>query len=394
MSEHVQAVPSYVKVSGKKSINETGHYQYGVRASMARLPSGLQSILSYITGKPLPHEAPLFKFHPTVHSVVAIAAFLGLIASAIVIFMQSHVTAFVLAVPYWIVMTGFYRRLQVIYAHHAAHDALSSKKWVNRLFADVLTTLGFIQNGDEYKATHVSHHSRRDFTTERDIGAQFLLKFGFFPGTDKEKLWAHFWATVFSARFHWLFLIARLKSNFVTARPFRLLLSIVWGLALGAACYYTPFWVFATAVLVPMIPLYQISTLLNTITEHAWLQSEEGPTDMRLYADRCWARFCGEACPDPAALGVEKIYGWLRWYIRMMVLHLPARLAVFVGDTPAHDWHHLAAYDKHRFDWPYAIFHREAAIASGKAMDYEKREVWGLWNAIDHSFDLLSRKGK
>lgn len=371
-------------------ISQSGHFRRGVRKSMVRLPTVLQPLLTYLTGKPIAGQGPTLRLHPAGQAVVALASTVGLFAAQAYLLIANAPVGLLTLVPFWVLATGCIRRFQVVYAHHASHNALARSRLVNRFLADAMTTIALIQNGDDYKKTHVSHHKRRDFSTDRDIGARFLLANGFAPGMSKAALWRRFWVSVFSPVFHCRFLLVRLRSNFIDAPIYRRVLSVLWVAVLALIAAEVPAWIFVAVFVVPMVPFYQISTLLNTITEHAWMAGPDGPADMEQYAERCWARFCGEACPDASASGVASAWSWVRWSARMLAIHIPARLAVLVGDTPAHDWHHLGGYEQRPTEWPYAIYHREAAITAGKGYGLAEREIWGLWAAIDHSFGQLA----
>ena len=369
----------------------TGHFRKNVRASMACLPAWMQPSLTYVTGKPLPHQKPMLILHPVLHTVFATVGFLAMAGAEMTLLHIHPGLGIVLLAPYWIAMTGYVRRFQVVYAHHASHLALSRSRMINRVLSDILTTIPLIQNGYDYKRDHLSHHKRRDFSTRRDFAAMFLLKAGFRPSAPTKESWRTFWKAVISPKFHFGFFYERLRSNLLAPSLYRILMALIWILFLAFICFLVGGWVFVLCVVVPIGPLYQVSTLLNTITEHGWLGSEDGPANMEEYAARCWARFCGEPCPNPGSVGFRKWYLWSRWWIRSILIHIPTRIAVFVGDTPAHDWHHLAGYQHDTLAWPYAIYQREAAITEGKGSGLDEREVWGLWDTIDHSFCYLSR---
>jgi hypothetical protein len=73
---------------------------------------------------------------------------------------------------------------------------------------------------------------------------------------------------------------------------------------------------------------------------------------------------------------------WTRWAIRMLFLHLPARIYVLSGDASTHDVHH----------------YKQGANISNFEMEqiklivqgYPLYSTWGLIPAIDQFFALLS----
>ena len=191
-----------------------------------------------------------------------------------------------------------------------------------------------------------------------------------------------------SPRYHGYFLISRLRSNLVT-RPLQWrLVSAAWLVVLvfvmpsafGALAVGLTIWL-------PLVLGYQASALLQFLTEHLWLLSEHAPEQADEYAQRCFGRFCGEALPAKG-----RVFGWAGWWFRTVLVHIPVRFGVLVGDLPAHDWHHLCGFVRQNpAEWPSAIFVRQQAIDTGLSMGMELREFWGMCQMLDHVLTSLSK---
>ena len=74
----------------------------------------------------------------------------------------------------------------------------------------------------------------------------------------------------------------------------------------------------------------------------------------------------------------------------MLLVALPTRFGCWVGDLPAHDWHHLSGFlrKKNAF-WSEAIYLREDSVRSDDRLLLGNREVWGIHRALDLVFTGL-----
>lgn len=101
-------------------------------------------------------------------------------------------------------------------------------------------------------------------------------------------------------------------------------------------------------------------------------------------AQKSFGRFLGEAPPRN-----QSLLAWVVWGLRMVAYHLPVRIVILPGELPEHDWHHR---NPHNPDWSNGIYAREwdrEAPCLGLPETYT--EIWGLFNAIDHVFECLSK---
>lgn len=362
-----------------------------VRASYGRFPAWSQPIWTLLTAKPLPAEQPWVQLAPVTMAALTLAVLCAAVAAHLAL-LQAGAAAgwagFWLTPLFTVLVAGALRKIQVVYVHHCAHQTFIRRSpGLNRFIGNAFTTLALIQSLDEYRDEHFDHHNRSIFTTRRDADAALLYRVGLRPGCPVPTLRAALaWALV-SPAYHGQFLAARLRSNLVTRPlPWRLA-SAVWLLVLTvlAPAVFGLLEV-GLAVWLPLVLAYQASALLQFLTEHVWLISEQAPEGTDAYAQRCLGRFCGEMLPPGGSLT-----GWARWWLRTLFLHIPVRLGVLVGDLPAHDWHHLCGFVRHHpAEWPRAIFARQQAIDAGLSMGMEQREFWGLPSMLDHVLEAMS----
>lgn len=362
-----------------------------IRASYRRFPSWSQPLWTLLTAKPLPGEQPLLRLRPL--AMVAITLVLLCVAIATHLALL-HAGSAVGWAGYWltplftVVVVGALRKIQVVYVHHCAHKTMvRSDPALNRLLGDCFTTLALIQNLCEYREEHFEHHNRTIFTTSRDADAALLYRLGIRPGLPVRALWRALAWTLVSPSYHGHFLAARLRSNLIARSILWRLISITWliVLVLVAPAIFGVSNV-ALAIWFPLTLAYQASALLQFLTEHVWLISEYAPEGADAYAQRCIGRFCGEILPSRSSLLV-----WAGWWLRTVLVHVPVRFGILVGDLPAHDWHHLCGFVRHHpAEWPRAIFARQQAIDEGVSMGMELREFWGLARMLDHVFLAMS----
>jgi len=377
-------------------LSAAGKRRPSVRASYLRFPSWTQPFWTRLTGKPLPYEQPLVCLPATLA--------MGLDVAMAVLVCMLHLTlltaestslllvGYALTPVFALYLTGALRKAQVVYGHHAIHGTLfKQRSRANTYAARGLTIFALSQNEAEYEEEHLDHHRRTIFTTLHDADAALLYACGVRPGEPLEKLKRVLFVTLVSPRYHLWFLKARLMSNLrrppierALAAMWMALIFVVVPLQYGAAAACLAVWL-------PLTILYQMSALLQFATEHVWLTGDAPGTNAHAYAQRCHGRFCGERVPgtdgSPASART-----WLAWWARTLCLHVPMRMAVLVGDLPAHDWHHLVAAVGHSASgWSRAIYERQRAIDSGNSAGMEERELWGIGAMVHHVLLSMSR---
>ncbi|MDJ0745751.1 MAG: hypothetical protein QNJ32_20640 [Xenococcaceae cyanobacterium MO_167.B27] len=188
--------------------------------------------------------------------------------------------------------------------------------------------------------------------------------------------WHKFRQTVFSPQFHWFFLKARLKANWVDAPPYRRLMSLVFTLVVIALVTVTHSWTtFLVAWVFPLTILYHISTLCQISSEHLW--GATGSIESKSHG-----RFCGEAHPIGGT-----IKDWICWTLKMLFYHLPVRIAVLSDpEICVHDHHHH--YPKDDKNWANAIYNRQQQVDTGA----KYQQYWGLHNSMEAVFENLAQQ--
>lgn len=284
---------------------------------------------------------------------------------------------------------GGARHLQVNTVHECVHRQFTGYAVLDAAVAELVTTVLMIQDFWGYRADHLRHHMARHIASLRDPDMQFLYLLGIRPGMPRRELWRRLLWTVVSPRFHWLFLRARLRANFVTCPVYRRVMSVAWWAAvLGAVAYWDAWVPFAVCWALPMGPLYHVSALLQFTSEHRWgLRRAPGQTTREYYAAVSHGRFLGAAPPPRGLPLAHRTLAWVGWAGRMAG-HGYVRLAVVVADLPVHDDHHRNAGSP---AWPDAIYERQRKREAGGEGWPDYTDVWGLKAAIDRVFATLSR---
>jgi hypothetical protein len=367
-----------------------------VRNSYLYFPRWSQPLWTLATGKPLKREEQTFNLKPATQATLTV--FFVLLASILhlVLLTSSNpwqlVAGVVLTPAFAVFLVGAWRKTQVVYTHHAIHKTFFPKRdKANTLIANFFTTFALVQNMDEYRYEHLNHHRRAQFTTLQDADAMLLFRFGIQPGKSIRQLYRTVLLTMISPHYHLDFLISRLRSNLMMRPPIWIAVSAIWMAVLFIALpMYFGVLPVAIAIWLPLIFIYQMSALLQFLTEHLWLLSAGAPTTSLAYADRCIGRFCDESVPGYN--GQQSSFrAWFGWWIRTIFIHIPTRFGILVGDLPAHDWHHLCGFVKQNpNEWASAIFVRQRAIDDGNSYGMETREIWGIFAMLDHVLAAMS----
>lgn len=371
-------------------------FENDARESMRALPRVLQPVLTWITGRPLEATERRLILPNFLDVFITLASCVGILVALVWLAGKNTLGTLPLITMSWLVLVGLLRKIQVTHLHHAIHNRLFGRPWLNKLYARIMPSLIFVQNGTEYRKEHLEHHNADIFTTERDADAAFLARLGFIPGRERGELWMNLWMTVASPVFHIVFARERLESVFLRSNPGEAVLAIGVAAAHVALIVIAGWKAYVIAVFVPMFILYHVSALLQFLTEHAWNVAGRPVDDWNEYKNRCWGRFCGEMYPSrPRESGsdsnlVAHFFRVCGWTTRMVFLHLPVRVACLVADLPAHDWHHLAHMaGQNSRDWSRSLYLRQLAISDGDKPGFAGRELWGMRSMIEHQFMWL-----
>ncbi len=293
----------------------------------------------------------------------------------------------------WAFVTGGGRALQTSIMHACIHAQFTGNRKADMLIGDAISVILCITNAVAYFHSHCGiHHSPSKVATVEDDDLIFLLAFGFKPGMTKKQLWNNYWKTLISPYFHWVFLQTRFKSNFINAKPWRIVASVIWWVAVLALIYFTSTWLwFLLGGVFPLTIIYHCSAISQFLSEHLWLYNTDnhGLVEHLTKKEQMLrskvispARFFGEAPPVQGANAGQ----WVVWTFRMLFIHLPLRVAVI--PTPDLVWHPIH-HSKSNSDWRNVDFQ---SLEWVKNKPDEYIPIWGLSNAIDLVFDTMSQK--
>jgi hypothetical protein len=369
-----------------------------VRETMRVLPTFVQGFLTWLTGKPLKGQKPSILRGNLSHIFTGYALLLfGLVVSVFVVNNSGAAPLLLLLLPIgWVSVVSAARKIIPTLNHHAVHydllpDWLNVKyKKYNRHLGQLNSSIFFLQSFDEYLKEHSAHHNVFTTATMVDGDMQFLWLLGFRPNMPLKDLYRNFYFMLFFpfSKLHTLFIWARFKTNFgkVSVRrrfaaAFFLLLPILAGLKLG-------FWAVCLAWVFPMTYLYHIASLMQFTSEHLWLKGASGmgkleiPKQEAIIRSRklTVARFCGEAYPDMANKSAfVRLFSGVKWWFRMLTVHLFARLYVVPGDLPQHDLHHRSGVG---IDWANSAYVRQSVVENLRPDEEPFMEVWGYAAAL------------
>lgn len=353
-----------------------------VRETYQVFPKLTQPFWTWLTGKPLNDEQPVFIPSVWLYLAISVSIFAFGAIFGIVSLSNSQVSVFWLFLTIPATVLG--ARLMVLtIAHQCAHLMFCKSKSLNEIVHDVLTTLVCSQNYDSYRYDHFHvHHGIKTFGTFDDPVLSFIRRLGFLENMSKKRLWAQLIWTCVSPKFHGQYILNRLRYNFLSGRIQRRVFAVFWWgghivVFLAFPSYLVPALI---AYIIPITVLYNISAFLELICEHVWMRPIGGAMGRERITELSWGRFCGDPVPRKGD-GPTK---WIRWTLRMTLYHFPCRVLVLTGDAPQHDFHHFSPNTR---DWVLSAYARRDFIRKGKMED---REIWGLIKAIDIVFEQIS----
>jgi hypothetical protein len=362
------------------------HENTDVRESMRILPRWLQYFLTELTGKPLNDEIMPRLWTPGRRLAMSLTLLAASVSGSITLLHASPIAWLFLPLT-WLITVSASRSFQTSYVHHASHNNLFHKIWLDNLVAETLSTLVWIQPLSLYGKGHPLHHGRLATTLDPDL--QFLVELGLRPGLTMEGYWRQLFRLMISPKFHAVYLLVRLRANFVEAPPLRRMFAVIYTAGLLLVAGLTGSWVeLAIAWLIPVLPLYHISGFLQMLTEHNWVRVGHGVDKPKIVLSKLTtARFQGEHVPDPQLPTLRRYAAWVRWWVRMLSVYLAARLFVVQLDLPNHDWHHRYPNK----DWANSAYARRDDVLQGTPGWPPYREFWGLRASLAATFELLAQ---
>jgi Fatty acid desaturase len=353
-----------------------------IRAAMPR-----SRALTWLIGKPFRGE-PVPRLTPSTQLAAALVSLTSGITLTVCAIASRWL---VLLIPGWAMTLHGARNLRMMIYHQCAHRNMWNRRRSDMILGKLIAGLLMVQNFDRYQSEHVTEHHARHHMTLRDPTVQaFLIGLGLHPGMTRRQMWRRVLRKLLSPAFHLQFLWARVRSYYrpasgreracaVTAYACVLLL-ISW---LHAWPELLVAWV------VPLSVMFQVSNTLRLCVKHTFPAPDHQERRGRQYFSSLTnAIFLGDPVPDPSLRGLRRTSAWVRWWLRIAVVHFPARYLVLTGDTVCHDYHHRHPMDR---NWASYIYARQADIDAGHPGWPAYRSVWGgLIAAINLVFDSLA----
>lgn len=359
-----------------------------------KMPSFAPFFLTHLTGKALAGQTPLYRSTFQTQLLWALSLFATAIwgSTHLIASYSSHpsglrLIAVAIGLPiYWLLMVSGARYLVVVIHHQCVHGNFSGSKFWDRAVGELSSLITFTQDFSGYQSDHIADHHSKKLATLRDPDFQFLRELGFRPGMPVDMLWRHLYWTIFSPKFHMKFIWLRVRSNFLTAPIYRRVISVGFWVGLLTLVQLKHCWgTFLLAYVLPITLFYHASSLLQFLCEHQWARVKlPGEAEKLHFVRLTNGRFCGEPAPTRGLSLANATAARSRWILRMLFIHLPARLFVLVGDLPVHDHHHRKPMEP---DWGDAIYARQRQADLGfPGWPEPATEIWGLGNAINRLF--------
>ena len=346
------------------------------------LPACLQPTLTWLSGRPYRGQRPLWQKTPLSHLLIALLLLFGGATLSAVVFSTGPV-AWPLLCATWCCTVGGARTLQVAILHQCVHFRFSGNRTLDRWLGEAVSIVITASPFQVFYRDHVVKHHGKAFATRHDPDCKFLLELGFKPGMSVPSLWKQLRRTLVSPRFHCTFLVARLRANFQSGIGRGILATIPPAIVVTLGLISGSWTTLAVAWAIPLTFGYHVAALLNFCSLHSWLAKTPNVSGRQAMVGLSIGRFIGEAAP----VG-ESRASWGRWWVRLLIVHLPVRLAVLVSDLPVHDYHHRHPSCS---NWADYLYTRQRDLERG-CPDWPElyHEVWGLTPAIHRVFESLS----
>jgi fatty acid desaturase len=275
-----------------------------------------------------------------------------------------------LVIAFMIVQSGLYTFYHVGIHHAAGHRNLSSKQWVNYRIADIASIVTLSIGREAYRKEHGrDHHNQDKLGTLKDPDYRWWHQWGFVPGKPIEYYWRQFWLTLVNPRYYWVYLLNRLKANFVDAPNYRKMIALGWWTSLITLAFtFHTLPTLLIGYILPVILGVGISALCQGLSEHRWLY--QGANEEKTF-------------PRLLDLEVPVSGNTMEWFqfIALAVFYLYWQTAILSTDLANHQLHHEKPGNK---DFPLAAFSADAQRDRDKA-------IWGIRYHFREAFLSLSQ---
>jgi len=286
-----------------------------------------------------------------------------------------------------ILIVGGARYFVATNIHMMAHHLMFSKAATNHWWGEIFSTIFLIQGIDRYRSDHLAHHGKI-FATLQDGDAVMVLRLGFAPGKTRRELWMNLIRLCFSPSFHFKFIVGRLKENLVLCPRYRALMTLGWFAILGLIGYAFGFAILFHAYLLPIFLLIQIPALIQLLCEHIYISADLSAYERHKLLSN--GRYCGVPLPQWSGSHVRYAADLLAWTLRIALVELPARITIFQGSLPEHDWHHRHPGSR---QWANGRMLREEELRAEIVSrgETEFLEVWGSVEVVDRVLRSISK---
>jgi fatty acid desaturase len=339
-------------------------------------PRWARGFLTFVSGEPLDDQQPWVRHTPITRLSIALA----LMAAGTAISVTGwRISNYCLIAVGALISTGAARDLYVGIAHHASHGTVFRSVRANAIVGDLISLSLVTTHHHQYRIAHAhEHHNPKVLGGLTDPDLVFLTGVcGFQPGWPYARYWHHLIVNVVCAPlWHFRYFAARVASCAPTGSRMGLLVVAQASIGVLVCLLSGGIGGWLVAWVLPVVVGFQISSVLQFLCEHQWLPGPDESVTV--------ARFLGDAPPASDAPWPRQWW----WWLRVVALHLPARIIVLVADLPQHDLHHLRPAS----DWANPAFSRRDLL---RRQPGKLQQTYGsLCDHIGRTFIRWSRMGE
>lgn len=351
------------------------------------LPNCIQPWVTCVVGTPSIGEKPSHRTRIEDVAITFIVLSVGVVTSVFAITQSGLCLAFL---PLgWLLTVHGSRKLRLTIMHACSHNwVFANNRKLNSWLGESISILTLTLNFKAYQRGHNKGHHSYKLLTPGDETFDYLINIvGFRLGMTVDEAWRHLKRTLLSPSFYISQFASRLAATFLSDSWSHNMLSFTFWLSIIAIVSFTDSWqAFFVAWLIPIVLFFEASSLLRQCVEHRFPVTTETKRTRKELNQMTAAIFCGEATPqlDSSISWIKRFKTWTRWWVRMLVYHLPSRVMILTGDSAGgHDIHHRHPGFS---DWINCIFERQKEVEAGE----EYYQTWGLLEAINETFKSLS----
>jgi fatty acid desaturase len=364
------------------------------RVAMAKnLPAWLQPFLTWLTAKPAPGE-----IHRNKSSTDYIFQAIGLVVGGCIVSSLAVIYSNVHSFVFWLgsivgtsATTSGLGVFQVVIFHHCAHNTVFRTRKRNRRVGRLISALLLFKHFDRYQYEHMLHHNADKLFTPDDEFMHFMVGLCHFTAdASPKRLWRRLLLLLISPAFHARFLWNRLKGSLASHDWQHNLIGYAAVFPLAILCAITHrLELVSIAWFLPLTIMLQVATVFRILCEHRLPAREVIESRGRELVCRATAGvFAGSTPPASSLRTLPSLGAWTGWWCNILLVQLPVRVLVLVGDAPCHDFHHRRPGKK----WTSYTHARQADLDAGSpGFPLNYVDTWGLFRAIDENFAAISR---